>query len=120
MPLGKPPVEIVTGGGETRSGNCALTEAPTESLKVTVTTNVPLCAGVPMITPVCELKVNDGGSPLADQVYGGVPPLPCSVAVYSAPAVPVPSEVVAIASEAVTVNVAGAEALPPGFVTTTG
>ena len=51
-----------------------------ESLTFTVTWLVPPALGVPVIAPVEELMLKPFGRPVADQVYGDVPPLTASVA----------------------------------------
>jgi hypothetical protein len=53
---------------------------------VTVTTTlllVPADVGVPLITPVVAFMVSPFGSPVADQLYGVVPPLALTVAEYA-------------------------------------
>ena len=42
------------------------------SVTVTVTRNLPSVVGVPLITP--PLKLSPGGRPVADQLYGPLPP----------------------------------------------
>src|SRR5262249_55567475 len=54
--------------------NDVLPELPAVSVAVTVTVNVPAVVGVPDTVPVDDPMLNPGGSPAADQVYGGVPP----------------------------------------------
>ena len=51
-----------------------------ESVTVSVTLFVPAAVGVPLMTPVDVLILTPGGSPVADHVYGGVPPLATTVA----------------------------------------
>src|SRR5439155_15809243 len=51
-----------------------LAVAPVTSLIVTVTFDVPAAVGVPAITPVAGSSKSPAGSPVADHVYGGVPP----------------------------------------------
>lgn len=57
---------------------------------VTVIPTVPELApvGVPLITPLDALMLNPAGSPVADHVYGVVPPVAATVALYAAPALP--------------------------------
>src|SRR5579885_646803 len=63
---------------------------------VTLMVTLPLLgpAGVPVMAPVEGLIESPPGRPVADQVYGGVPPVAASVALYGWPAVPVGSSVV--------------------------
>ncbi len=51
--------------------------------------------GVPLITPEALIE-RPPGRPVADQVYGGVPPVAKTVALYGWPAVPEGSSVVVI------------------------
>src|SRR5437899_2042163 len=51
-----------------------LAVAPVTSLIVTVTFDVPAAVGVPAMTPVAGSSKSPAGSPVADHVYGGVPP----------------------------------------------
>jgi hypothetical protein len=51
-----------------------------ESLTVTATVLVAAAVGVPLITPVVWLILKPGCNPVADQVYGEVPPVACTVA----------------------------------------
>ena len=44
------------------------------SVAVTVTVKVPVVVGVPEIVPVEALIDSPAGRPVADHVYGGVPP----------------------------------------------
>ena len=50
-----------------------------------MTENVPLEAGVPVITPEVELMANGDGSPVADHVNGVVPPVTTTGALYAKP-----------------------------------
>ncbi len=70
------------------------------STTVTVTVEVPAVVGVPEMTPVPALIVRPAGSPVADQLYGGVPPTALTVAEYAVAAVPAGSDAVVIASAA--------------------
>jgi hypothetical protein len=64
------------------------------SLTVTVGVNDPPVVGVPLITPD-ELMLRPKGRPLADQVYGAVPPVASNVVdVYAALCLPIGSDVV--------------------------
>ena len=64
---------------------CAVGEV--ESFTCTVKLDVPAVVGVPEITPVEAAKVSPTGSDpeLIVQVYGDVPPLAPSVALYAVP-----------------------------------
>jgi hypothetical protein len=64
------------------------------SVTVTVTGNVPLEAGVPVIAPEVVLMVNGDGSPVADHVNGVVPPVATTVVLYAKPTAPLGSAVV--------------------------
>jgi len=55
--------------------NVVLAERPVASTAVTVTVYLAMRVTVPLIRPVLELIDNPVGSPLADQVYGAVPPV---------------------------------------------
>ena len=59
-----------------------------ESVTVTTTVLAPAADGVPLITPVKESILSPAGIPVADQVYGTVPPVAATVALYAVPAVP--------------------------------
>src|SRR4051794_6164287 len=59
------------------------------SLAVTVELNVPAADGVPEIRPVEELIDRPVGSPVADQVYGAVPPEADICRLLAVPTVPV-------------------------------
>ncbi len=56
-------------------------------MTVTLTVLVPAAVGVPLITPAV-LIVRPAGRPVAVQVYGDVPPLAASVALYDVPTAP--------------------------------
>ena len=56
---------------------------------------VPVAVGVPEIAPV-ELMLRPAGRPVADQVYGAVPPPATIEAEYAAPVKPLGSEAVLI------------------------
>lgn len=59
-----------------------------ESVTATLTLNVPVCVGVPLIAPVEEANDKPEGRPLAIQCNGDVPPLALSVVEYAWPEVP--------------------------------
>ena len=69
-----------------------------ESVTVTVTGNVPLEAGVPVITPEVALMVNGDGSPVALQANGAVPLEAATGALYAEPTTPLGSAAVVIVS----------------------
>ena len=48
----------------------------------------PVAVGVPLICPLAALMVKPAGRPVADHVYGVVPPLALMVALYATPTVP--------------------------------
>ena len=70
------------------------------SLTFAVKLDVPAAVGVPVIAPLAGLSVRPAGKPALwiDQLYGSVPPLPLSVALYATPTVPPGSELVETAS----------------------
>lgn len=79
-----------------------------ESVTVTFTVLVPAAVGIPVICPVLALMLSPAGNPVADQLYGVMPPSAATVALYAAPTVPLGSVAVVIESNAgaiVTVNV---------------
>src|SRR5262245_48531284 len=89
--------------------SAAISFDPTETLSArvavcapaltrTVGLETPVAVGVPEITPVLALRASPAGSvPLTiDHVYGGVPPVAASVAVYGVPTTPTGSAVVVI------------------------
>jgi len=88
-----------------------------ESVTVTTTELDPADAGVPDIWPLL-LMLKPEGSPLADQVYGALPPVAATVVEYAAPAAPFGSDAVvtegaaAIAIEVESVTVIGAVLVP--------
>jgi hypothetical protein len=70
-----------------------------ESVTVTMTDDeVPAVVGVPVMAPVDESMLRPAGNPVADQVYGVVPPVAATVAEYAVPTVPPGSVVVVMAS----------------------
>ena len=56
-----------------------------ESVAVIVTVLVPRVVAVPVIAPVDAWSVRPAGRPVANQVYGVVPPVAASVALYDVP-----------------------------------
>jgi hypothetical protein len=54
-----------------------------ESVTVIAAVVVPAAAGIPVIWPVDTLMPRPDGSPLADQVYGPVPPPAVTVVAYA-------------------------------------
>lgn len=54
---------------------------PTLSLTVAMIVTFPAAVGVPVRTPVLALSVSPGGSPVAVQLYGPVPPVAVRVCV---------------------------------------
>lgn len=82
MPFGSEVVVIASGGLFTCKARTTETTVPVgkhESERVMVTLNVPLCVGVPEITPVLEAMLRPVGNPLPPQVIGLIPPVPCMV-----------------------------------------
>ena len=73
-------------------------------MTVTVTGNVPLEPGVPVIVPEVVLMVNSDGSPVADHVNGVVPPVATTGALYAKPTAPLGSAVVVNAKPLTMVN----------------
>ncbi len=67
-----------------------------ESVTLIVTLPLLAAAGVPVMAPVEALIESGVGSPVADQVYGFVPPVAVAVRLYAWPAVPEGSEAVVI------------------------
>jgi hypothetical protein len=67
-----------------------------ESVTLTVKLKVPDAVGVPEIEPVEAVKLSPAGNEpeLMLQMYGVVPPVAASVAVYAVPCVPFDSELV--------------------------
>jgi len=61
---------------------------------------VPAALGVPAIAPLDDVKLNpEGNEPeVMLQLYGAVPPLAVSVALYAVPCCPLGSELVVILS----------------------
>src|SRR5579885_147983 len=51
-----------------------------ESFTVMVAVLLPAIVGVPLMTPVVALMVKPAGNPVADQLYGVVPPVALTVA----------------------------------------
>src|SRR5579872_3567250 len=69
-----------------------------ESVTVTITLLVPAADGVPEMVPAAGSIVKPLGRPVADQVYGVVPPLAAIGEEYATPAVPPLSEAVVMDS----------------------
>ena len=65
-----------------------------ESVTVIVTVLDPAVVGVPVIAPLAASMLRPAGRPVADQVYGVVPPVAATVALYAAPTTPPGSDVV--------------------------
>jgi hypothetical protein len=111
MPSGRLVVVIESAAGAIVIDNCFV--ALCDALSVTRTMNaaVPDAVGVPLIAPL-PLSDNPAGKlPVVTlHVYGGVPPLPLSIAEYAAPAMPSGKLVV------VTESVAGAIVIDNCFV----
>ena len=82
-----------------------------ESVTVIVTELVPDALGVPVIWPELAPTVSPAGSPLADQVYGELPPLAETIVAYAEPAAPFRSAVVEITGAGAIVNDRLAEAV---------
>jgi hypothetical protein len=89
--------------------NCGLDE----SFTVIAAVLVPAAVGVPLITPVVALIDSPAGNPVADQLYGVVPPLAVTGPVYALFTVPFgrtevvmfrPGPVMAMARFAVALN----------------
>ena len=59
-----------------------------ESVTVTLALKAPETVGVPLITPVDEAIVRPAGNPVAVQLYGVVPPVAATVALYDVPTAP--------------------------------
>ena len=81
------------------------------SVTVTVTGNVPLEAGVPVISPEVALMVNGDGSPVALQAKGAVPLEAATGALYAAFTTPSGSAEVVIAKAGAIVNESCLEAV---------
>ena len=69
-----------------------------ESVTVTTTVLAPEAVGDPDMAPVEASSVKPAGRPVADQVYGLVPPFAASVAEYAEPTTPPDREVVVMDS----------------------
>jgi hypothetical protein len=72
------------------------------SINSTVNWNVPAWLGVPLIVPVVVPIGNKPGGnvPVVDQEYGGIPPPPARVWLYTSPIAPLASPLVVIVSGA--------------------
>src|SRR5262245_43304893 len=88
LPSFWPGLEQVPAGLMTQV-NGWLAEPDALSVTVATTEKVPAVVGVPEMTPVEALMVLPGGSPVAENVYGGVPPLAVRVRLAATPTVPV-------------------------------
>jgi hypothetical protein len=75
-----------------------------ESVTVTATVLVPAVVGLPVMAPLEASMLNPAGSPVADQVYGVVPPLALTGALYAIPATPPGNELVVIVGGAMMVS----------------
>lgn len=116
--MGSDVVEITSGAGAITSDRVRVTFVFAESVTVTETVEVPSVAGVPLIAPPAD-TLKSGGSPAADQVYGGTPPMAASCAEYPAPTCPFGSEdVVMVRGAAVTRIVKDFDALAPSVSVT--
>ena len=82
-----------------------------ESVTVTVAELAPAAVGVPEIWPLLELMLKPAGNPVADQVYGVLPPVAATVVEYDVPAVPFGSEEVVTAGAAAIVSDTVADAV---------
>ena len=72
----------------------------------------PVAVGVPLICPLEALMLKPAGRPVADHVYGVVPPLALMVALYGTPTVPSARDAaVVMLSGPATVTVAVASAI---------
>ena len=99
-PEGSDVVVIVRAAGAMVRDRVALTlcgAGVAESVTLRVTLLVLGPVGVPLMTPE-ELMERPAGSPVADQVYGGVPPPAATVMLYAWPVAPEVSDVVVIVS----------------------
>ena len=74
------------------------------SVTVTLTVNVPLEPGAPVMAPEVALMVNGEGSPVALQANGVLPPEAATGALYATPTTPLGSAVVEIARTGAIVN----------------
>ena len=70
----------ITGAATIDKIRVLVTACLPASVNVTTTDDAPTVVGVPLITPVVESKLNPAGRPVADHMYGVVPPLPAKVA----------------------------------------
>src|SRR5207248_2358134 len=75
--------------GLTVQVNEVLAVAPALSCTVALTVKVPAVVGVPEMTPLDALTARPGGSPVAEKVYGGVPPDADRDRLVAVPTVPV-------------------------------
>ena len=86
------------------TGKFWLVLEPAESTTVTPIVYAPLAVGEPVIDPALE-TLRPAGTPVADQVYGGTPPVAARMAAYDTPMLPFGSDAVVMLSDgAVTVT----------------
>lgn len=114
MPPGKAVVEMVSPPEITSVRvTLALSLGFELSVAVTETGKLPICVGVPVMTPVVAPRINPGGKLEPLQEYGGVPPLAARVALYGVFTTPAGKDVVEIPipGEMTSVNVAFAVSL---------
>ena len=74
------------------------------SVTVTVTGNVPVAPGVPVMVPAAGSMTNGDGSPVALQAKGLLPPEAATGALYATPTTPLGSDAVVIARTGAIVN----------------
>ena len=74
-----------------------------ESVTVMFTVLVAAAVAVPLMTPVDASMLSPVGRPVADHVYGVVPPVALTVALYGVPALPPGNEVVVMVGGAMIV-----------------
>jgi hypothetical protein len=77
MPKGSGDVVVIANGATIVMEKLAdaVSWGLVESFTVTFAVLVPAAVGVPLITPVLALIVSPAGRPVADHVYGVVPPV---------------------------------------------
>ena len=74
------------------------------SVTVTTTVLVPAVFDVPLIAPLAGSMLRPEGRPVADHVYGVVPPVAATVALYATPATPEGNDAVVMVGGATTVS----------------
>lgn len=110
-PVGSAAVVMASGAGAIITVNVLVALCGVgvpESATVTFTVLVPAAVGVPVICPVLGLMLSPAGNPVADQLYGCMPPSADTAALYAVPTVPLGSVAVVMESSAgamTTVNV---------------